>query len=276
MSRGYGCGYVTASEHLLFMRSGAAGFFDLQQPGGVGSFGGFKPGCTSNLVAADGVLNAPDYTRTCTCGYQNQTSLALVPMPDIEVWTVSRFADKRAADGRIERVGINFAAPGDRQSGEGTLWVEYPTRPDAPPLGFDVSIAGPNIEYFCRHAMTVAGPGLPWVAASGVRNVESVTIGLAGAGGDSQGTQTPPRYTVRLCFAEPDGLGPGERVFDVLLQGKKALDRFDVAKAAGGPDRCVVREFPGVPAAGQLRIEFSPGDGAEFGPVLSGAEIILE
>jgi len=85
--RNYGCNYAIASEHLLTFRSAAAGFYDLEHDGGTGNFGGFKSGCTSNLIAADGVLNAPDYTRTCSCSYQNQTSLALVYMPDVEVWT---------------------------------------------------------------------------------------------------------------------------------------------------------------------------------------------
>ena len=44
-----------------------------------------------------------------------------------------------------------------------------------------------------------------------------------------------PTYTVRLYFAEPDELKPGERVFDVLLGGRKVLENFDVAAAAGGP-----------------------------------------
>src|SRR2546427_4621223 len=46
----------------------------------TGNLGGFRSSCTNNLVVAGGLLTAPDYTRTCTCSYQNQTSLALVPM----------------------------------------------------------------------------------------------------------------------------------------------------------------------------------------------------
>jgi PAS domain S-box-containing protein len=85
--RDYGCNYIIGSEHLLTFRSAAAGFFDLKNDGGTGTFGGFRSSCTSNLIAANGVLNAPDYTRTCSCSYQNQTSLALVHMPELELWT---------------------------------------------------------------------------------------------------------------------------------------------------------------------------------------------
>ncbi len=85
--RDYGCNYIIGSENLLTFRSAAAGFLDLQNDGGTGTFGGFRSSCTSNLIAANGVLNAPDYTRTCSCSYQNQTSLALVHMPELDLWT---------------------------------------------------------------------------------------------------------------------------------------------------------------------------------------------
>ena len=60
---------------------------DLLNDGGTGNFGGFRSSCTNNLIVAGGLLNVPDYTRNCTCSYQNQCSLALVPMADVEVWT---------------------------------------------------------------------------------------------------------------------------------------------------------------------------------------------
>ena len=104
-SRNYGCNTVIGSEHLLTFRSGAAGFCDLLNDSGTGNIGGFKSSCTSNLIPANGVLNAPDYTRTCSCAYQNQTSLALVHMPEAEFWT---FGGKL----RAGQLGINLARPG--------------------------------------------------------------------------------------------------------------------------------------------------------------------
>ncbi|MBM3240687.1 PAS domain-containing protein [Candidatus Poribacteria bacterium] len=106
--RNYGCNYAIASEHLLTFRSAAAGFYDLMRDGGTGNFGGFKSGCTSNLVAANGVLNAPDYTRTCSCSYQNQTSLALVHTPDVEIWT-TYFDEPRNVDIASSSSAIAFS-----------------------------------------------------------------------------------------------------------------------------------------------------------------------
>ena len=77
-TRGYGCNTPLASEYLLTFRSGAAGYYDLCNDGGTGNLGGFRSSCTNNLIVAGGVLCAPDYTRTCTCSYQIQSSVALV------------------------------------------------------------------------------------------------------------------------------------------------------------------------------------------------------
>ena len=136
-SRAYGCNSVIASEHLLTFRSGAASYYDLDAKAGTGNFGGFKSGCTSNLVVANGVLNAPEYTRTCLCTYQNQTSLAIVHMPDLvtEHWTAEYGAlnlrdfsayNPLAVCDRVKRIGVNFRHPGDRVGPGGTLWVDYP------------------------------------------------------------------------------------------------------------------------------------------------------
>ncbi len=175
VSRTYGCNNIVASENLLTFRSGAAGYYDLQSKSGTASLGGFKSGCTANLIVADGVLNAPDYTRTCTCAYQNQTSLALVHMPEMELWTYSQFGIDGLDGDRVERIGINLGAPGDRRAEDGTLWLEYPsTGGDSP--GVPITVTGKSVTWFRRHASQVAGAGLPWVAASGVRDCETITI----------------------------------------------------------------------------------------------------
>ena len=53
-----GCNTAVASENLLTFRSASGAFVDLTGAQGTASLGGFKSGCTSNLIVADGVLNA--------------------------------------------------------------------------------------------------------------------------------------------------------------------------------------------------------------------------
>ncbi len=176
LTRAYGCNNIIASENLLTFRSGAAGFYDLLTDAGTGNLGGFKSGCTSNLVVANGVLNAPDYTRTCSCAYQNQTSLALVHMPEIDLWSVNSAASVKSAGKRIERVGLNFGAPGDRRDADGLLWLEHPaTGGPSPPISIELN---DEARYVQHHSSMMAGTDLPWVLASGAENVTDVRIGI--------------------------------------------------------------------------------------------------
>lgn len=168
-----GCNYPIASENLITFRSSAAAFFDLLGDGGTGHFGGFKSGCTSNLIAAGGVLNAPDYTRTCRCSFQNQTSLALVHMPGIEIWTHNDFGYE---GGRVHQVGINFGAPGDRRAQNGTLWMDYPSV-GGPSPNIDVTVEG-EADYFRHHSSRIEGEQ-SWVAASGISGARTITLQLS-------------------------------------------------------------------------------------------------
>jgi outer membrane protein assembly factor BamB len=264
-TRGHGCNTPAASEHLLTFRSGAAGYYDLARIGGTGNWGGFRSSCTNNLIVAGGLLTAPDYTRTCTCSYQNQTSLALVPDPEAEMWTYGQ----GAADpqGPVCRWGINFGGPGNRVDDGGTLWTEYPNLTGGSPPPIRVASDPAQATFFCRHASTVSGP-LPWVCASGAVGLRSVAVTL---GGQSAGSRT---YTVKLYFAEPDDLRPGQRSMRIALQGKEVLDDFDVVREAGGPRRAVVKQFSGIVVKDQLVVTLSPRGSRPT--LLCGLEIIAQ
>jgi beta-galactosidase len=81
------------------------------------------------------------------------------------------------------------------------------------------------------------------------------------------------RFTVRLYFLEPDGARkPGQRVFDVAVQGRPALRGLDVAAAAGGPLRTLVRTVDDVPVENELAITLTGSTDAP--PLLSGVEIV--
>lgn len=321
VSRAYGCNNIVASENLLTFRSGAAGFYDLLSQSGTGNLGGFKSGCTANLVVANGVLNAPDYTRTCTCAYQNQTSLALVHMPEMELWAYSQFGLDATNGDRVERVGINFGAPGDRRAEDGTMWLEYPSVGGDSP-GLPITVTGKGTNYFRRHASQMSGAGLPWVMASGLRDCETITItpeivrptltkpprskeddedegktagkllgskestepaslvpvitSSAKAKTSARPVHPPARYTIRLHFAEPEDLKPGQRGFGVALQGRPVLDKFDIVSAAGGSQRGVVKEFKGVVIQKDLKITLTRTPGALAGPLICGVELVAE
>ncbi|MBD3373688.1 PQQ-binding-like beta-propeller repeat protein [candidate division KSB1 bacterium] len=266
-SRNYGCNYNIASEHMLSFRSAAAGFYDLNNNGGTGNLGGFKSGCTSNLIAAGGVLNAPDYTRTCQCSYQNQTSLALIHMPELEYWTTNDLS----WDGQpVRKVGLNLNAPGDRVADNGTLWLDFPSiggeSPDLPVKYDSLSTRGIRKNSL---SMQKTG-GQEWIVASGLCGPLKLDILLAGK------PVPDASYTVRLYFAELEDKKPGERLFHVKIQGKTVLENFDIASQAGAPDRAIIREFNGIAIDQIAKIQCIPASDNSALPLLCGVEFERE
>ncbi len=95
----------------------------------------------------------------------------------------------------------------------------------------------------------------------------------------------PPKvrrtYTVRLHFAELEDVKPGERVFDVKVQDKPALQGVDVVRDAKGRRRPLVKEIKGVSCDDEARIAIDlvprgQQTGAAAPPILSGVEIAAE
>jgi outer membrane protein assembly factor BamB len=263
--RTYGCNTPAASEHLMLFSSGAAGYFD-RCSGGTGNLGGFRSSCTLNLIAAGGVLAVPDYTRTSTCSYQQQASLGLIHTPEAEMWT---FTTSRNIDGPIRRLGLLLGAPGSRKADSGTPWLEYPPA-GGPSPRLAVTTVPPRPDTFRMHLSQVEGDGLKWVAASGARGLRQLTIPV-------DASSIERRYTIRLYFLEPDRLLPGQRSFDVAIQGECVLRGLDISRAAGGPGRLLVREIQGVRVRRDLTITMNPSaDVAVPVSVLCGVEIVAE
>ncbi|MAG94735.1 MAG: hypothetical protein CMJ48_13475 [Planctomycetaceae bacterium] len=258
--KAYGCDGGNDYGLLFTVRSGTAAFYDKRTESGTIHISGPRSGCTNSIIPANGLLNVPYYFQGCTCSYPLPVGLAMVALPpEHEQWTVWGPSETD----QIERVGINLGAPGDRTTKAGTLWIDVPSVGGPSP---DVSVEmTPNDAHpFYRHSLWIeGGRGWPWVAASGVEGVRSLTIG---------GLKTS-KYTVRLYFAEPQRRATHQRVFDVVLQGTRVLNALNVAKEAGGPMRSFVKEFSGINAEGAVTLAFTPRQGL---PILSGVELIAE
>jgi outer membrane protein assembly factor BamB len=262
--REYGCGIVAASEHLLTFRSASAGFVNLGLFEGTASLGGWKPGCSTNLIAADGVLNSPDYTRTCQCPYQNQTSLALIHMPWMSYWTNSNYIWNGK---QIRKLGLNFNAPGDRSSNENILWLEYPVVGGASPE-IPVKMDTVNYSRIRKEPISVISENTPWVSASAIGGIRSIEIALSADNRIPEST-----YKVNLYFSELEDKGVGERIFNIGLQGKIMLENLDIASEAGKCDKEIVKSFSGIKAGRSLKIDLTPVKG---NTIISGVEIIME
>ncbi|MCA9127938.1 MAG: PQQ-binding-like beta-propeller repeat protein [Planctomycetales bacterium] len=274
ITRAYGCNSIIASENLLTFRSGAAGYYDLLSDSGTGNLGGFRSGCTSNLIAANGVLNAPDYTRTCSCSYQNQTSLALVPMPNVEAWSVHQaVASGVEQPTPVDTLGLNFGAPGDHRAPDGTLWVEHPTV-SGEPLSLAINL-DERAQPFRRHVSALHAAvedGFDWVYASGLQDVSHINVDLM-LKPKNQEDKTPVakptlgpagEYDIEIFFAAPD---KSPRTFDVILEGTD-LRKQIVLSSALDDDRVSHCEFKRVAIDQVLSIRLEAVEGGS--PVING------
>ena len=270
MTRAYGCNNIIASENLLTFRSGAAGYYDLTTNSGTGNLGGFKTGCTSNLVVANGVLNAPDYTRTCSCSYQNQTSLALVHMPGVEIWSVNSLAtanvaSKSDADAQgvtLDSVGFNFGAAGDRHDSDGVLWLEFPAKAGPSPEFLNVSF-NPEAKPYSNHSATRAGDPLGWITASGVDDLTAMKIELGSPTEENAlSAKDSDSYELELLFALPSGEQPS-REFDVYVNDKLVPERVKLRSGKNQePSEVVSITVEDATLSGTLELRFEAHHGA--------------
>jgi beta-galactosidase len=83
-------------------------------------------------------------------------------------------------------------------------------------------------------------------------------------------------YIVRLGFAALPGDKPGQRVFDVKLNGKVVLKGFDIIKEAGKVDSALWKEFE-VSLGEKLTIELvarSDKPAAVAMPLINGVQVL--
>lgn len=171
----YGCDQFPVDYGGVYtMRSATGAFYDAAIESGTINVSGMRSGCRNSIVPAGGILSLPQWTGNCTCNYPLFTSLALVHMPEsFEQWTAWGGA---AVTAPLVRGGINFGAPGDRMTEDGTLWLDWPSvggpSPDVP-----VEIDPPDCATFYKHAVRMrGGEGWPWVVASGLEGVRTIRL----------------------------------------------------------------------------------------------------
>ncbi|MGD8240063.1 MAG: malectin domain-containing carbohydrate-binding protein, partial [Armatimonadota bacterium] len=86
-------------------------------------------------------------------------------------------------------------------------------------------------------------------------------------------------YTVRLGFADTENQAPGERVFDIKLQGEVVEENFDIVREAGGPNKALVKEYQGIEVQEELVVELAPAAPDPAGaalPIINSIEVIRE
>jgi len=271
---GHHCGCPSASPNCLFFRSYSLGYYDLAGDFGTQHFGGQRPGCWINFIPAAGLLLMPEASAGCMCAFPNMCSVVFEPKQELKGFGFYSTAGPLTP---VRRLAVNFGAPGDRNDAAGQLWLGYP-RPAGTlglPLQLDVGFC-PGGGYVNRNSVynATSGTADPWLFASAARGLTRCAIRLLEPGDGAA------LYRVRLAMTDPHNARPGQRLFDVKLQGRRVLADCDIAGETGGPNRALVKEFSGIEVAGPLLLELVPKSPGPLAPgqmpILQGIEVLRE
>lgn len=258
----YGCDGGVDYGMFYTLRAGTAAFYDKTLESGTVFISGPRSGCTNSIIPSGGLLNVPYFYEGCTCSYPLPTALSMVGMPEThEQW--ASWGDASVEPASIERIGLNFGAPGDRKTRDGTLWLDYPSvGGPSPQVKVVTKPAKPTFHY--RHSNWIkGGTAWPWTAASAVEGLEELTVH----------DLKPGRYSVRLHFAELNEESSKERKQTILVQDRAVLTDFNIRAEAKGTMTGVAREFSNIVVDGTLKITLHAADESQQS-LISGLEII--
>ncbi|MCB1228797.1 MAG: PQQ-like beta-propeller repeat protein [Verrucomicrobiae bacterium] len=245
--KSYGCDGGVDYGLLYSMRSGTPAFYDKRIESGTINISGPRSGCTNSIIPANGILNLPYFYEGCTCSYPLPMSLALVSMPEtFEQWASWGAVEPGSLDGKIRRLGLNFGAPGDRVTDDGTLWLDVPNvGGPSPEIAITTEPPLEELETFYQHSLFLenGGAGWPWVAGSGVRGIRKVTVGGL----------KPGKYRFRISYWATDL--SSLRFEGSLLVSDPVPDRTETIEVEGsiGEDGLFELEIsPSEPRAAEL------------------------
>ena len=182
----------------------------------------------------------PPHAIGCKCDVSMPFTFALAPVP-----TPLALPQVFAQPGSplpVKHLYLDFGATGDRRDSEGRLWLAPTRGKDAGKLllSYQVEIKSIDGAGHCRRSSVytpIENTDADFVFASAARGLETATIPIAE---DDNGGGT---FNVRLGFSALPGDQPGQRVFDVKLNGKTVLKDFDIIKESGQADRALWKEF---------------------------------
>ena len=268
---GHHCGVVTTTPNMMFFRSGFIGYYDLYEDSGTKHFAGQRLGCWINAIPSNGLVVIPEASAGCVCLFSITSTVVLEPREDRSpAWGIYSVA---GATTPVKKLAVNLGAPGDRRDGLGRLWLAYPRPATVGRMEFVFDIqpklhAGGGFEARNDESLAVENARVPWIYSSQARGLARCELPLVGKDDE------PAKYRVTLHFAELDkAVRPGQRVFDVKLQGQTVAAALDVAHEAGSIERALTREFRHVKVAGHLVIELESIKGE---PILAAIEVERE
>lgn len=283
LSRGGGCGRFAGAPNVLMKRSGSLGFMDIDQCSGVYHYPNVRASCWINMIAACGLVLVPEGSSSCPCAYNYKTSFAFMPDTRQNHWGL--YSDAQLGkDERVERLFLNFGAPGDKVDDDGNIWFAVPRPSSVGPDGAG-GMGSPQIAKLPVEILNKKGElesvrrnpdwleiaridgnvpvSNPWVYASGLSGPLKLRVCLGPEGAE------PVEYRVTLHLLE--GAVPNlGGVFDVLYQGRTGITQLGVDSRNGSRRHAEQASAP-LGIAETLDIEIVPKKGPP--PIIRGLSI---
>ena len=242
------CGGYNGSENFIFGRSKGFGYHDILRDRGMYISWHHRTACNPDASSGGGMMLKAPMNAGCGCPWSLPFTMAMAQLREEPATPFEFFQNGRPLP--VKHLQVNFGAAGDRKDKDGNLWLHLGTR--AHPAALQLRFQAPAV-YYPMGAGTRWGiqrdgrPSLndtpagntssPFVFATASHGLKRLAV-PATSSADGAGT-----FTVRLGFCAPQGDKPGQRVFDVRLNGERVLKNFDIVKEAGAANRAIWKEF---------------------------------
>lgn len=253
---GHHCGIITATPNMMFFRSGFIGYYDLYADSGTRHFSGQRLGCWVNAIPGNGLVMIPEASAGCVCQFSIASTVVLEPKTENKSWGIfSAVGDTTP----VQRIGINFGAPGDRKDLAHREWLGFPRPKSVGRLEFMFDIQprlAPGGGWYSQNPDSIRVPGADtqWLYASGARGLEHFEIPLL----DDQ--DQPAKYNVKLFFAETSAASVD--ALRIRFQGNEVSGTTQAAGSdSDAAAQFLVKEYASVPVNKNLVVDIlAPAD----------------
>lgn len=232
------CGTFAGSKHLMFGRSRGIGYHDLVGDDGLYTFLHSRASCWVDTSSGGGMMIKPPHAISCKCEVSMPFTIAMAQVPQQPA--VPQTFAQPGTELPVRHLNLDLGGTGERRDDEGNLWVI--PRPGEHKLLLQFG-ATPTYEekggpvQRSANFTPIENTDTPFVFATAMRGLKSCVIPVTTP---EAGVFT---YRVRLGFSALPGDKPGQRIFDVRLNGKAVLEGFDIMADAGKPDCATWKEF---------------------------------
>ena len=259
------CGTFNGSTHFLFGRSRGVGYQDLLTDGGLYTILHSRSSCWIDTSSAGGTMIKPPYAIGCKCEVSMPFTFAMAQVPTPV--PLSQDFNQPGPALPLKHLYLDFGATGDRLDKKGRVWLAPRLKAPGGLLALNYGTPFVGGEPVRRSAMytPIENAEVPFVFASCREGLEKCTMPI-GAGG---------KFKVRLGFSALPGDAPGQRVFDVKLNGNVVLKDFDIIKETGKADRAVWKDVT-ISIEKELVLELVPSPGSAKKPLINGIQVLRQ